>query len=312
LRNPDPDDGSAAYEVNLPVTAGYVPWVRARGGGTTADSMWIQIDGMEPAVLTFEVVAPPAYTWSRLTDNDGAPAVLPLTAGNHTVQIFIRELDLSFDTFILVADATFVPTGMGPGPDTNAPPRARIATIPDMTTLYLFDAACDLVLDGGESWDDGVPEPLHFSWDQRDGPAAVTWEPAGADTEQVRVTMTETGSYTFRLTVSDGSRQDSEDIVISVAEPGPLLFRRGDASDDGVVNIGDAISVLASLFGDEDLVCPDAGDANDDGRLNIADPITLLDYLFGTGDPLPAPGATWCNEDPTPDNLGPCEGESCS
>src|SRR3989344_3802314 len=54
-------------------------------------------------------------------------------------------------------------------------------------------------------------------------------------------------------------------------------FIRGDANNDGVVNIFDAIHVLKYLYssGPEPL-CFDAADINDDGKLNISDPVHLL------------------------------------
>ncbi|HAK96876.1 MAG TPA: hypothetical protein DCM87_18270 [Planctomycetes bacterium] len=312
LRNPEPEDGSASYEVSVPATADYHVWLRAKGTSPNSDSVWIEIDGGNPWTLALAAVAPPAYTWSRLTQIDGRPAPLPLSSGAHAVRISVREVDLSFDKLLLIADAAYVPRGVGPGDDGNTPPLARITTIPAATTLYLLGSACEIVLDGGLSWDDGVPDSLRFAWEQTGGPVAAALAPAAADTEQVRATFTATGTYTFRLTVFDGARQDAEEIAIAVAAPSPGIFRRGDANNDGRVNIGDAIRVLAALFGDAALSCPDAADANDDGRLDIADPITVLDYLFGSGAPLPAPGAASCNQDSTPDSLAPCVQESCS
>ncbi len=312
LRDPEPEDGNASYEVSVPATAIYYVWLRAMGTSPDSDSVWIEIDGGEPWTLALATVAPPAYTWSRLLQIDGRPAAIPLSSGAHAVRISVREVDLSFDKLLLIADATYVPRGVGPGDDGNTPPLARITTLPAATTLYLLGGACELVLDGGLSWDDGVPESLSFAWEQTGGPVAAALDPAAADTEQIRAAFTATGTYTFRLTVFDGARQDAEEIAIAVAAPAPGIFRRGDANDDGRVDIGDAIRVLAALFGDAALSCPDAGDANDDGRLDIADPITVLDYLFGSGAPLPAPGAAYCNQDSTPDGLAPCVQESCS
>ncbi|HAK97616.1 MAG TPA: alpha-2-macroglobulin [Planctomycetes bacterium] len=87
---------------------------------------------------------------------------------------------------------------------------------------------------------------------------------------------------------------------------GAALFVRGDANRDLILDIADAIAMLAHLFAGGPSTCADAMDSNDDGRLNIADPIYLLSYLFASGSPPPPPqGAP--GDDPTADGLGCAE-----
>ncbi len=85
------------------------------------------------------------------------------------------------------------------------------------------------------------------------------------------------------------------------------LFLRGDGNEDSVVDLSDAVAIVAHLFlGGPLPSCRDAMDANDDGALNITDPVFLLDYLFLGGDRLPAPFP-----EPGPDGTGDslaCEG----
>ena len=91
---------------------------------------------------------------------------------------------------------------------------------------------------------------------------------------------------------------------------GPF-FRRGDANDDGLLNIADAITTLSYLFaGAAPPPCPDAADTNDDGVLNIADAITTLSHLFAGSGPLPPPFPD-CGPDPTDDMLPPCHTTQC-
>ena len=63
------------------------------------------------------------------------------------------------------------------------------------------------------------------------------------------------------------------------------ILRRGDASGNGSIDLGDAIQILAHLFGGDPIGCRDAIDIDDDGIANIADPIGLLQYLFNGGEP---------------------------
>lgn len=88
-------------------------------------------------------------------------------------------------------------------------------------------------------------------------------------------------------------------------------FRRGYASDDGALDLSDAIRVLEYLFaGGAAPACAKAADANDDGSLDISDPIRIIAHLFKSHGPLPAPSER-CGSDPTPDVLGCASFESC-
>ncbi len=83
----------------------------------------------------------------------------------------------------------------------------------------------------------------------------------------------------------------------------PVVFLRCDGSSDGLITIGDAVTILSYLFLAGNLSCPDAADCNDSGLINIADPVMLLQFLFVTGTLPPAPYPE-AGPDPTGDNLG--------
>jgi hypothetical protein len=81
-------------------------------------------------------------------------------------------------------------------------------------------------------------------------------------------------------------------------------FRRGDANNDGRIDVADAVSTLWYVVGQGPVPsCLDAADANDDGVLNIADGIYILHYLFAGGPAVPRPYRD-CGIDPTDDGLG--------
>jgi len=63
-------------------------------------------------------------------------------------------------------------------------------------------------------------------------------------------------------------------------------FTRGDANNDGVINLGDAIYILNYLFKHgPDPIPMEAGDANCDGKVDMGDAIYILNYLFKHGPP---------------------------
>ncbi len=121
------------------------------------------------------------------------------------------------------------------------------------------------------------------------------------------------GTFVVRLDATYGAAETTSEARFELRAP-PGVFRRGNAAEDGRVDLTDSVRVLGFLFlGDPRIACPDAADATDDGTIDITDPIYTLNYLFLAGEPPPAPGTEVCGPDPTADDLGPCEGqeESC-
>ena len=108
--------------------------------------------------------------------------------------------------------------------------------------------------------------------------------------------------------VDDGSTLATPSGLVWVsrpADPPPQdpTFVRGDASQDGILNISDPINALGFLFlGSTKPLCPDALDADDNGQLNITDAIYTLNFLFVGGKPPPLPYPA-SGPDPTPDQL---------
>jgi hypothetical protein len=91
----------------------------------------------------------------------------------------------------------------------------------------------------------------------------------------------------------------------------PGGFRRGDSNDDALFDQSDPILTLNVLFlGEGELLCPDAADTNDDGDLDISDAVNSFTVLFLGGVEIPPPTGR-CGQDPTDDDLGECEYNSC-
>lgn len=90
--------------------------------------------------------------------------------------------------------------------------------------------------------------------------------------------------------------------VLEPIASGDPEFVRADCNDDGQVDVGDAIALLADLFVAAQASCQSACDANDDGAMDISDAINVLAVLFSGAGPVPAP-STNCGVDPTSDGL---------
>lgn len=150
------------------------------------------------------------------------------------------------------------------------------------------------------------------------------FEPGSYDLLSVRYELISPGSSEIAFTETLGSPTVALSIatlpavtrimpttIDGVVESQEAIFQRGDANDDGVIDVGDAIRILSQGFvpGAPAPICADANDTNDDGANDIADAIFLLSYLFFAGAPLPDPGAT-CGVDSTLDILG-CENSFC-
>jgi hypothetical protein len=101
--------------------------------------------------------------------------------------------------------------------------------------------------------------------------------------------------------VADGagaSLQDEADalalaesaVYFDVGEVHDASFLRGDANDDGQIDIVDPVFLLIHLFrGGASSYCVDAADADDDGAVNLSDPILVLQVLFQGRSDMPAP-----------------------
>ena len=65
-----------------------------------------------------------------------------------------------------------------------------------------------------------------------------------------------------------------------------LIFIRGDANGDGIVNVADVVYLVNYLYRTGDPPAPqEAGDVNCDGIVNVADVVYLVNYLYRGGNP---------------------------
>ena len=80
----------------------------------------------------------------------------------------------------------------------------------------------------------------------------------------------------------------------------PRILHRGDANNDGGVNISDASYISNFLFlGGPEPECMNQADVNNDGLVDVSDPAFLANWLFKGGPQPPSPGPynTECAQD---------------
>src|SRR4030095_12457638 len=82
------------------------------------------------------------------------------------------------------------------------------------------------------------------------------------------------------------------------------LFLRGDVDWNEGLTLGDGIMLLEVLHMGRRLDCGDAADVTDNGKVDLSDAISLFSYLFLRSGVLPPRPAGQIGPDPTLDGLG--------
>lgn len=81
----------------------------------------------------------------------------------------------------------------------------------------------------------------------------------------------------------DGSIDEGCPTVVSGAQKICASFIRGDANNDGEVDVSDSVYVNMYLRGEVSLACSEAGDVNGDDKITQEDARYILAYLFEGG-----------------------------
>jgi hypothetical protein len=139
------------------------------------------------------------------------------------------------------------------------------------------------------SWDHlGVPPETRAEL-RRDGELIALLDNEDFDYEDRGVPP---GLHVYTLVIDLEALEGVEWRCEAIVEGPPPLpsFRRGDANDDGEVNMSDGIFILDFLFrGGEDPICHDAADVDRSVGIDITDAVRVFQVLFlGEGE-IPPP-----------------------
>ncbi len=185
---------------------------------------------------------PLTYKWTQ--NADGGPAVdiaddtsakagfKPTEAGTYAFTLTVSDGKLSSTDTVSVSVATNEP------PDANAGPDASGLTGKTIT------------LDGSGSSDPNGNGTLRYSWAQvGTTPASVTL--TGPTTAKPTFTTKTAGNYRFRLTVTDGATEDSDDVEIAITQA-PNTAPVANAGADQTMQPGVLITLDGSKSSDAD------------------------------------------------------------
>ncbi len=186
--------------------------------GQTLTYSWAQV-GSTPAAVT-------------LANVTGAPAkrtFTPSTPGDYTFEVTVSDgvNSVKDQVVIHVTQANRAPTA-------NA------------GTDQSVNVGTQVTLSGSGSDPDG--NTLTYSWAQTAGPASVTL--TGATTQTPKFTPTVGGTYTFRLTVSDGSLTGADTVNVTVIQPNRAPV--ANAGADQTVSVGTLVTLNGSSSSDPD------------------------------------------------------------
>src|SRR5688572_11546717 len=119
--------GTATFQVSVPVAGNYIIWARHLSVDGGHDSFYVAMDGSEVPYHTALETWSSNWQWTRVNIGTSLgtvtdePRVFSLSAGTHTVVFRGREANSFLDQFILCNDLDFVP-GMNTAPTISAIP----------------------------------------------------------------------------------------------------------------------------------------------------------------------------------------------
>ena len=195
-----------AYDVNVTQSGAYTLIMRMASANSGTKTATVTVDGSTVATLNF-TDASGWQSWKNV--NVG---YVNLTAGNHNLRIVMTTGGFNLNYLDINLQGANQPPVANAGPD----------QVVKVNTLMTLDGR-------GSSDPDNGPSSLRYNWTQISG---STVNLSGATTAQPTFTVTAAGTYTFRLTVTDGIASSSDDITCGDRTWDFYLANGGDARND--------------------------------------------------------------------------------
>jgi len=202
-----------AYDIKVAKSGAYLLTARMASANAGTKTLSVSIDGT--TVGTFNLTD--ASGWQSWKDV-AVPNVM-LAAGSHALRLTMSTGGFNLNYLDVLAQPNLPPVAKA-GPDQTLAPN----------TLVTLDGR-------GSSDPDQGPSSLSYAWSQISGPSISLM---GSGTAQPTFTPVSAGTYTFRLTVSDGTASHADEVAITVGAanliplPGRIQAEDYRAGGEGV------------------------------------------------------------------------------
>jgi hypothetical protein len=102
------------YPIKFTRSGTHYVWVRAAGATTSDDSLHVGLNGSPFATSTAMGSFGPELAWNNRLMNGSVAMVNVPSAGEHTLNLWMREDGVVIDKLVLVASSSYRPSGTGP------------------------------------------------------------------------------------------------------------------------------------------------------------------------------------------------------
>ncbi|MBI1977541.1 MAG: hypothetical protein HYS55_02190, partial [Candidatus Omnitrophica bacterium] len=222
------------YKVNIQTPGTYYVWVRGYSPNTSGDSIHVGIDGMLPSSSdNFNSFTIGSYSWSKTTSDSGAIATLNITtAGDHVLNVWMREDGFSFDKIILTKDSAYTPTLTGP----QESPRVSTITVnpPTVSALPQYTNQSSITLSGTKPQNTSI---LINGVEEVPIDSLTSWSKT--------VTLTVEGANPFSITAKDS--QENQSTPVNVSTIRDTLVPTGSININSGAQYANSTSVTLNL-----------------------------------------------------------------
>lgn len=98
------------YTVNFTNAGTYYVWLRGYAESTESQSVYVGLNGVSPAAAQIDLPKTGAWSWSNKAAGSSVPVAITVpSAGQHTINIWMRDAGFALDKILLTLNAAYTP-----------------------------------------------------------------------------------------------------------------------------------------------------------------------------------------------------------